>query len=266
MTESSAIHEQVKSQFGPVAERYTTSRTHANPVELARLVRLAQPRPLDRVLDIAAGAGHAALALAPHVAEVVAYDLTDTMLDEVNRNSARRSLQNIVTMQGAAECLPFEEASFGIVTVRIAAHHFADIRKAVQEMSRVVKAGGRVVVVDTTVPEDERLDREINAIEALRDSSHVRNYRPSEWRSMLKAAGLTVIACETTMGTSGDELEFESWTTRMRTPAAAVAELERRFRTASPALRQALEIQIQNERITFRLPRVTLVALKCSRG
>src|SRR5690348_3992250 len=129
MTESSAIHEQVKSQFGPVAERYTTSSTHANPEELARLVRLAQPRPLDRVLDIATGAGHAALALAPHVAEVVAYDLTAAMLDEVNRNADRRCLHNIETRQGAAECLPFEEASFDIVTVRIAAHHFAEIRR-----------------------------------------------------------------------------------------------------------------------------------------
>jgi ubiquinone/menaquinone biosynthesis C-methylase UbiE len=262
VSKSSVVHEQVKSQFGPVADRYTTSPTHANPEALAGLVALAQPRPGDQVLDVATGAGHMALALAPYVAEVIAYDLTAAMLDEVNRNAARRGLRNITTLQGAAECLPFEAGRFDIVTVRIASHHFADIEQAVREMSRVVKRGGRGVVVDTTVPEDDVLDEEINAIEKLRDPSHVRNYRPSEWRSMLEAAGLTVTLSETTMGTTGDELDFESWTSRMRTPAPAVAELTRRFRTASAALRHALDIQVRDARITFRLPRVTLVALK----
>ena len=184
MAGSQTIHERVKSQFGPVAERYTTSRTHANPEELARFVALARPEPSDRVLDVATGAGHAALALAPHVSTVIAYDLTAAMLDEVNRNASRRGLHNVRTLQGAGECLPFEDASFEIVTVRIASHHFADIREAVREMSRVTKAAGRVVAVDTIVPEDDRLDEEINEIETLRDPSHVRNYRPSEWRAM----------------------------------------------------------------------------------
>jgi ubiquinone/menaquinone biosynthesis C-methylase UbiE len=262
VSSSSAIHEQVQSQFGPVAERYTTSSTHANPEDLARLVALAQPQPRDRVLDVATGAGHTALALAPYVAEVIAYDLIPAMLDEANRNAARRGLHNMSTLQGAAERLPFEAGSFEIVTVRIAPHHFADVRRAACEMSRVVKPGGRVVILDTTVPEDETLDAEINDIEKLRDPSHVRNYRPSEWRGMLEAAGLTVTVCETSMGTEGDELEFEDWTARMRTPPAAVAELDRCFRTASLALRQALDIRLEAGSITFRLPRVTLVALK----
>jgi hypothetical protein len=129
-------------------------------------------------------------------------------------------------------------------------------------MSRVVKMGGRVLVVDTTVPEDDRLDDEINAIEKRRDPSHVRNYRPNEWRAMLEAAGLTVAVSQVTMGTAGDELDFERWTARMRTPPEAVTELEQRFRGASMTLRQALDIRIHDGHITFRLPRVALVALK----
>jgi ubiquinone/menaquinone biosynthesis C-methylase UbiE len=262
MTDSTIIHDRVQSQFGPVAEEYTISPTHANPEELARLVALVAPQAADRVLDIATGAGHTALAFAPYVAEVVAYDLTATMLEEVERNAARRGIRNVTTLRGAAESLPFEESRFEIAAVRIAAHHFADVQQAIDEMSRVATPGGRVVVVDTTVPEDDRLDEEINALEKLRDPSHVRNYRPSEWRAMLEAAGLSVTVAEVRMGAALYELDFESWTARMRTPAAAVTELERRFRSASPALREALDIQTENDQIGFRLPRVTLVALK----
>jgi ubiquinone/menaquinone biosynthesis C-methylase UbiE len=262
MLESRVIHEKVKEQFGPVAEQYTRSRTHANAEELARLVALVGPAPGDRVLDVATGAGHTALAFAPHVAEVVAFDLTPAMLEEVARNAARLGLRNITTRLGTAEALPFADQSFEIVTVRIAAHHFAGIERAIAEMARVVKTGGRVLVADTTVPEDDRLDEEINAIEKLRDPSHRRNYRPSEWKAMLEAAGLGVTVSELSIGSEGDELDFADWTARMRTPPAAVAELEQRFRQASPALRAALQIRVSGGKISFWLPRVTLLAVR----
>jgi hypothetical protein len=132
-------------------------------------------------------------------------------------------------------------------------------------MARVARAGGRVVVVDTTVPEDEALDREINRIETLRDPSHVRNYRVSEWRAMLEAAGLAVTYGEIDMYREGGRMDFHTWTSRMRTLPDAVAELERIFHTASPALREALDLEVSPGRIEFCLPLVTLVARKeCS--
>ena len=75
------VHARVRSQFGAAASAYTTSAGHSDPILLRRVVELAQPRPSDRALDIATGAGHTALALAPHVAEVVAFDLTQQMLE-----------------------------------------------------------------------------------------------------------------------------------------------------------------------------------------
>jgi ubiquinone/menaquinone biosynthesis C-methylase UbiE len=260
---SSTIHKRVQSQFGPVAEQYTTSAGHADPGALARVVALAQPSPGDRALDVATGAGHTALALAPAVAAVVAYDLTPAMLEEASRNAEARGLSNVATMQGTAESLPFPDQSFEIVTVRIAPHHFADIHAAVREMARVLRPGGRLVVVDTTVPEDDALDQQINQVEALRDPSHVRNYRESEWRSMLAAAGLSVALCEVDMYRErGRRMEFDAWTARMRTPPAAVAQLEGIFRNASPELREVLDIEIIDGRIGFVLPQVTLVATK----
>lgn len=266
MSNETEAYKLVQAQFGAVAAAYTTSASHANADSLQKLVELAQPRATERALDIATGAGHTALAFAPYVAEVVAFDLTPQMLEETARNAAARGLNNIKTQQGQAEALPFPDNSFEIVTCRIAPHHFANIQKAVDEMARVAAPGGRVIILDTSVPEDETLDREINFFEKQRDPSHVRNYQPKEWRAMFEQAGLKVTHLEYKL----DEeirLNFVDWTTRMRTPAETVTELAGLLRQASPALQAALNIEIRgdrNEDIFFSLPRVTLSALKDS--
>jgi ubiquinone/menaquinone biosynthesis C-methylase UbiE len=255
------VHERVQSQFGAAAQAYTTSAGHSDPLMLARVVELARPRPADHALDIATGAGHTAIAMAPHVASVVAYDLTPQMLEETARNAAARGLRNVTTRQGAAENLPFADASFDIVTVRQAPHHFADIRRAVAEMARVTRPGGRVMVVDSTSPENDELDRQYNQIEKLRDPSHVRNYRPSEWRAMIAGAGLTIHDLVLDYYTeNGRPMDFAAWTRRMKTPPDAVAELERLFRGASPELIAALRIEISGATIGFCVPQITIVA------
>ncbi len=258
----SETHQRVQAQFGAAARAYTTSAGHGDPAMLARVVELARPRPGDIALDIATGAGHTALALAPHVARVVAYDLTPQMLQETERNARARGLLNVETRQGAAEDLPFADANFEIVTVRQAPHHFADIRRAVREMARVVKPSGRLVVVDSTSPEDDELDRQYNHIEKLRDPSHVRNYRSSEWRAMMEEAGLRIenLIADYYLE-NGRPMDFAAWTARMKTPPAAVEELGRLFRAASSELRAALKIEIAGDQIGFCVPQITIVAV-----
>ncbi|MBV8135327.1 MAG: methyltransferase domain-containing protein [Deltaproteobacteria bacterium] len=257
------VHARVRSQFGAAASAYTTSAGHSDPTLLQRVVELAQPRPSDRALDIATGAGHTALALAPHVAEVVAFDLTQQMLDETARNAASRGLSNVVTRQGAAERLPFADSTFEIVAVRQAPHHYADVRLAVREMARVVKRGGRIVIVDSRAPEDDELDRAFNHIEKLRDPSHVRNWRPSEWRAMIQGAGLRILAEHLDFYTeNGHPMDFDAWTRRMKTPAAAVEELRRLFRTATPALVEALRIELAGDQIGFCVPQIAIAATR----
>jgi ubiquinone/menaquinone biosynthesis C-methylase UbiE len=258
----SEIHELVKSQFGATAAAYTVSSTHSDQESLNLVVNLAQPNATDNALDIATGAGHTAMALAPFVAGVVAYDITPEMLAETAKNAAERGIANLSTELGAAEELPFADNSFEIVTVRTAPHHFADIKKSVEEMARVVKPGGRVVVMDTTVPEDATLDREINYLEIRRDPSHVRNYSSSEWQAMLEAAGLKVYHNEVDYFTEQGNMKFKNWTERMRTPAEVVAELDGLFRNASPALQSALKIRLENNEIVFNLPKITIAAVK----
>ena len=113
--------------FGPAAANYATSKVHANSEELARLVELVAPRPTDRVLDIATGTGNTAFAFAPFVAEVVAYDLTPGMLEQVRIGAAERELTSVRPLLGDACAIPDTVTGFDIVVVRLAPHHFPSI-------------------------------------------------------------------------------------------------------------------------------------------
>lgn len=257
------VHCLVHSQFGATAAAYTGSLVHTDPNALREVVELARPKPGDVALDIATGAGHTALALAPYVARVVAYDLTKEMLAETRRNARARGLRNVVTKQGMAEDLPFPNSNFEIITVRQAPHHYADVRKAVCEMARVAKAGARVVIVDSTSPEEASLGSQWNYIEKLRDPSHVRNYTPSEWREMITNAGLHIFSEEIRFATeNGRPMDFGEWVRRMKTRPEAIEELTQLFCNAAPSLVEALQIQINGDVILFSAPVITIGALR----
>jgi len=111
-----------------------------------------------------------------------------------------------------AEDLPFADGSFDVVTCRIAAHHFQEIRKAIAEMARVTQ---RLVVIEDNVFVDEGVEE----AERLRDPTHVRCYSEEEWKEMLTEAGLEVERVE--------HFErhpvLEDWLARVETPPADAA-------------------------------------------
>jgi SAM-dependent methyltransferase len=259
------VHRRVQLQFGAAAAAYGSSLVHSDSNALQRVVELADPKPGDMALDIATGAGHTALALAPRVASVIAYDLTPEMLLETRCNADARGFTNVLTKQGPAEKLPFSDSSFDIVTVRQAPHHFAEVRGAIREMARVAKLSARIVIVDSTSPEDPVLASQWDHIERLRDPSHVQNYSPSQWRAMVADAGLRVFSEEVGFATeNGGPMDFAAWTRRINTPPEAVEELTRLFRNATPALANALRIEAVNDSIVFCVPVITIGALRKS--
>jgi ubiquinone/menaquinone biosynthesis C-methylase UbiE len=178
--------ELARKNFGARAEFYTRSAAHADPQILARVVEAAQPQTNWRVLDVATGAGHTAFALAPRVASVTAVDLTPEMLGEARKLAAELQLSNVRFEIADVHALPFVDGSFDLVTCRRAAHHFSNIHQALNEMHRVLAAGGRLVIDDRSVPEDDFIDKTMHELDRLHDESHVRQYRPSEWGRMLR--------------------------------------------------------------------------------
>ena len=191
------VEEKAKRIFAERAAFYTTSSVHTDAAVLARVVDLAAPQPDWAALDVATGTGHTALAVAPHVSSVVGIDLTPEMLSEAERLRDERAAGNVTFRVGDVHHLPFAADSFDLVTCRRAAHHFSDIDLALHEIRRVMRPAARLVIDDRSVAEDDFVDRCMNQLDWLHDESHVREYRPSEWRCMLAACGLVVETVET---------------------------------------------------------------------
>lgn len=142
-----------------------------------------------RLIDIACGPGVVTAALAPNAASVVAFDATERMLEKAKARCAKAGLGNVEFKSGDAEHLPFPDAQFDGAVTRAAIHHFADPQRAISEMFRVLRPGGVTVLADVISSEDASESRLHNAIERLRDSSHVRMLQASELDSAARRAG-----------------------------------------------------------------------------
>lgn len=241
-----AIKNLVQEQFGAAAQGYVASAGHARGGDLGRLVELARPRGDERVLDIATGGGHTALAFAPHVREVVASDLTPRMLAAAEAFIRGQGVTNVLFELADAEELPFADASFDIVTARIAPHHFPNPHRFVHQVARVLRPGGLFLLDDNMAPEDAELDAFMNRFEQWRDPSHVRAYTSSEWCRWMADAGLTV---EHVDPLARKRYEFADWTTRMRMPDAERDALDAWLLAAPPRCAEFFEIAVEDGRV-----------------
>jgi ubiquinone/menaquinone biosynthesis C-methylase UbiE len=187
---------------------YVTSPTHAKGSELDRLLELAQPQADWIMLDVATGGGHTALRFAPHVARVIATDLTPRMIDVAQRFVLSQGISNVEFRLADAENLPFDPDTFDLVTCRIAAHHFPDPARFVREAARSLKSNGLLLIQDQVVPEDLPTADYVNAFERLRDPSHHRTLAESEWVAIFENAGFRLEHIEQIV----KRHSFQQWT------------------------------------------------------
>lgn len=227
----------IRERFGAVAPRYVTS-VHAGGPDLAAIAERAAAGACGRVLDLGCGTGHTAVAVAPQAAQVVGLDLTPAMLAEARALAAARGVANLRLERADAEALPFAAARFDLVTCRYAAHHFADPQRVLGEAARVLRPGGRLLLHDVVAPEAPVADTFLQALELLRDGSHVRDHRPSEWAAMLAEAGFAARE----VGRWPLATDFDAWVGRMATPEPEVAMLRRLLRAAPREAREALAV------------------------
>jgi ubiquinone/menaquinone biosynthesis C-methylase UbiE len=217
-------------QFGKTANAYLSSDVHRQGPDLIAVTAMFGNAAAEAtVLDLGCGAGHLSFTIAPHVKQVTAYDLSAEMLKVVEDEAARRNLKNITTIQGHVQQLPFPDASFDWVCSRYSAHHWLEIDRAIAEISRVLRPGGKLIVIDTYAPAVPLLDTHMQTLELLRDGSHVRNYTFAEWSTMLRAQGFQIEAHKFWK----IALDFTTWVERMQTPPLHVDAL-RSLMTKAP--------------------------------
>jgi len=164
----------VQAQFGAIAAAYVASPGHAGGDDLEQLAAWGRALSPTRVLDMATGGGHTALAFSPIARRVIAYDLTEPMLRAARGLLHGRGAASATFVAGDVEALPFGDGAFDLVTCRIAAHHFADVAAAVREVRRVLCAGGSFLLQDILGHDDGEAAAFITEVERRRDPSHVR--------------------------------------------------------------------------------------------
>ena len=189
---SDEVKAQVRERFSQFAQGYVLSETHSQGADLDRVLEVAAPQADWIACDIATGGGHTALKIAPHVRRMISTDFALPMLHSAREFILSKGAGNVDFVPSDAEAMPFANAVFDLVTCRIAAHHFPNVFRFVQEAARILKPGGRLVVQDHLLPEDRKAAVYIDAFERLRDPSHNRALSESEWRSDFIACGLTV--------------------------------------------------------------------------
>ncbi len=228
----------VERQFGARANAYVESPVHAQGEDLNALTQMALGHPRGCVLDLGCGGGHVSLHVAPHVREVVAYDLSTDMLAVVAELARRGQIGNLRTQRGCVEELPFGDQSFDLVLSRYSAHHWRDLGAGLREAARVLRCGGSAGFVDVISPGQALLDSFLQTLELLRDPSHVRDYSRAEWEATLAASGL---ACERTQRFRV-RLKFDDWIERMKTPPIQTEAIRALQQAISGEVRDYFEI------------------------
>ncbi len=250
----------VAQWFGQHADWYATSAVHSQAASLDRLVALVEPVAGERVVDIATGTGHTAAALKRAQPDliVLATDLTRAMLERARTDYGSLG---IAFAQADAERLPLATASLHAVVSRSAPHHFPRMAAFFDEVRRVLVPGGRLVISDPSCVEDADVDAWLNAAEVVHDPSHFKNYRLSEWRSMVDSSGL--------VWEQGDDQTrhtrvYSRWMQVVR-DQAQVDDLRRQFLEAPEGVKTALELQISDgspPEITYTVPQAIFRATK----
>jgi ubiquinone/menaquinone biosynthesis C-methylase UbiE len=157
-----------------------------------RLRRLLPLTGEERALDVGTGAGAFALALAPLVREVVGVDLVPELLDEARA----RAPENVELLEADGRALPFPAASFDVVCSARTFHHTPRPELVVAEMTRVLRPGGTMLVVDQLAPVDPLAALDLNRFEVARDPSTTRIFSDGDLRGLFDSNNLVLRSSE----------------------------------------------------------------------
>ncbi len=182
----------VQRRFGTTADRVAALQDAGAAETRERVERLLAPRGDERAIDVGTGAGAFALALAPLVAHVVGVDVVPELL----AHARERAPANAEFVEADATALPFEPGSFDLACSARTLHHVARPELVVAELTRVLRPGGTLLVVDQLAPVDPLAALELNRFEVARDPSTTRVLPDVDLRGLFDANGLVLVRSE----------------------------------------------------------------------
>lgn len=221
--------ESIRAEFTHQTDSFARNRVATAAETLDVVVDLV---PEDREaswLEVACGPAVISRALAARVGRVRGIDLTPAMVEKAREEAAREGVDKVEFSVGDATALEFKDASFDGAVTRLSFHHIPAPRRALEEMARVVRPGGWVIVSDLLTDEDADAQAWHQEIERLRDPSHWATPTPARLRAMGEAVGLE-LESEQLIPV---ELDYEDWL-RRGSGGEAAAELIDRLLEEAP--------------------------------
>ena len=188
--ENNASHNNIiVSQFTKQALPFSQMAQHSNHYGLELMFELSDPQIDDKVLDVACGPGIIACEFAKKVTHVMGIDITPAMIEEARNLQRERKIDNIHWKLGDVNNLPFEDNLFSLVVTRYSFHHLIEPKQVLEEMKRVCKPNGKILIIDVT-PDKGKIEA-YNHVEKLRDSSHTGALTFDKLKGLMQGAGLT---------------------------------------------------------------------------
>jgi SAM-dependent methyltransferase len=191
MSEATDTHStSILDEFSHQADSFARSPAMSLAETLDAVVELVPEDPTACWLEIACGPGLIARATARRVGSVQGVDLTPSMVDKARAEAVAAGVDNVSFAVGDATDLDLGTDSFDGAITRFSLHHIPAPVRVLEEMSRVVKPGGLIVVADHVTDEDGEAAAWHEQIERLRDPSHWACLTPGRLAAMGEEVGL----------------------------------------------------------------------------
>ena len=205
-------NERVRERFTRTADAFAQMAVPPRAVEAEKIADLAQAQPQDVGLDLACGPGTFTTALARRARRVLGVDLTPAFLHLARKRADAQGLGNIRLLCGDATALPLPDESIDVAICGYSFHHMREPLRALRELARLVRRGGRLAVVDIYTPDGfdpEAGDR----VERARDNSHRRTFTREDFLETVERAGFAVRATENLERSRrfGDWMRIAGW-------------------------------------------------------
>jgi ubiquinone/menaquinone biosynthesis C-methylase UbiE len=237
----------VEEEFTRQAETFDAYAPKADDNAEARFGEALGAAGQGTILDLACGPGAVTAVIAKLAHRVIAFDATPAMLVKAEARCAKAGLDNVEFRHGDAASLPFADGAFDGVVTRLAIHHFQAPAAVLNEVHRVLRPKGRLVIADVVVSENPKEAALQNAIENLRDPSHVKMLSETHLDDTVVGAGFQILA----NSTWDKPREFEEWMGIANDPLRTQS-LREIARTLAEAGRTAgMGLALENSTIVF---------------
>jgi len=188
--------ELVQAEFSRQAEAMAHAPAFSAEAITTRFKEAISCKESGVMLDLACGPAMLLASLAPAMRLSIGVDLTPKMIQMARAKVRAASQATTRFVESRAERLPFATAAFDCVVTRLSIHHFLDPLLVLREVRRILKADGLLVIGDLISSDDPTEARLHNALEQLRDPSHIRMLPERELLDAVTAAGFRVTATD----------------------------------------------------------------------